>query len=154
VPGDLLTPTLQEHVSHPGDSRPWRLGSQVYVAFLGGLLGATAIAYFNAMLLHAPVRVKTGILAIGAAGLAVVIALAALLLGDSTPGGARLAITLVGVVAWGGMFLLQRPWDRIYSSFAHETDEDELYESLIGPGVLVSIVGYLANGVIVSAAVA
>jgi hypothetical protein len=152
---DLFTPTLQEHVSHRGDARPWRLGSQVYVAFFGGPLGATAIAYFNAMLLHAPVRVKVAILAIGAAGLAAMIGLAALLLGGgSAPDGARQALTLVGLAAWGGMFLVQRPWDRIYSSFADETEDDELYESLVGPGVLVAIVGYVANGVVVSAVTA
>jgi hypothetical protein len=148
---DLLTPTLQGYVPRSGD-RPWRLGSQVYVAFFGGVLAVTAIAFMNALLLHAPARVRAGIVAIGAAGLAGVIVVAALLFsGDSVPDGARIALTLVGVLAWGGMYLLQRPWDRLYTSFAREEDEDDLYESLLGPGFLATIVGFLLNIAIVGA---
>jgi hypothetical protein len=151
--GDLLTPTLQEHVPRPrGAERPWRLGSQVYVAFFGGVLAVTAIAYLNAMLLGAPARVRAGIVAIGVAGLAVVVGLATLLLGgDSVPDGAWAALTLVGVAAWGGMFLLQRPWDRIYRTFAPGEDEDELYESLLGPGLVAMVVGFFVHAIIVSA---
>ena len=151
---DLFTPTLQEHV--PRHERTalqhWRLGSQVYVAFFGGVLAVTAIALVNAGLLRAPARVRAGILACGAAGLAVVVLAASLLLsGDDVPDGARTALTLVGVAAWGGMYLLQRPWDRIYSSFARETEEDELYESLVGPGLVAVIAGFLAQTAIVTA---
>jgi hypothetical protein len=148
---DLLTPTLQGHLPRTG-VRPWRLGSQVYVAFFGGVLGVTAIALMNAGMLHAPARVRAGILAIGAAGFAAVLAAAVLLLGgDSAPDGARIPLTLVGVVAWGGMFLLQRPYDRIYATFSRESDEDELYESLLGPGIAAVIAGFLVQGIIVAA---
>jgi hypothetical protein len=148
---DLLTPTLQGYVPRRGD-RPWRLGSQVYVAFFGGVLAVTAIAFMNALLLHAPARVRAGILALGAAGLAVLIAVAALLLsGDSVPDGARTALTLIGVVAWGGMFVVQRPWDRIYTSFSRESDDDDLYESLLGPGFLAVIAGFIVQNMIVAA---
>jgi hypothetical protein len=151
---DLLTPTLEGYVPRHGD-RPWRLGSQVYVAFFGGILGVTAIAYLNAAMLNAPPRVRTGILAVGAVGLAVMIAAAALLLGgDDVPDGARTGLTLIGVVAWGGMFLLQRPWDRIYKSFSRESDDDDLYESLLGPGLLAVIAGFVAQNLIVAAVAA
>jgi len=42
---DLLTPTLtgQREPQREG-GLPWRLGSQVYVAFFGGVLAVTAIA--------------------------------------------------------------------------------------------------------------
>jgi hypothetical protein len=150
---DLFTPTLQGHVPRQrGAQRPWRLGSQVYVAFLGGVLAVTAIAYLNAGFLRAPGRVRAGILACGAAGLAVVVLVASLLLsGDSVPDGARTGLTLVGVAAWGGMYLLQRPWDRVYSSFAREKDEDELYESLLGPGLLAVVAGFFVHAAIVTA---
>jgi hypothetical protein len=151
---DLFTPTLQDHVPRHERSafQPWRLGSQVYVAFFGGVLAVTPIALINAGLLGTPARVRAGILACGAAGLAVVVLLVSLLLsGDDVPDGARPALTLVGVAAWGGMYLLQRPWDRVYSSFARDEDEDELYESLVGPGLVAVIVGFLVQTAIVTA---
>ena len=42
----LLQPTLQDHVprTYAGSSRPWRTGSQIYVAILGGPVAVTAIA--------------------------------------------------------------------------------------------------------------
>ena len=151
---DLFTPTLQEHVPRHERTalQPWRLGSQVYVAFFGGVLAVTAIALINAGLLRAPGRVRAGILACGAAGLAVVVLVASLLLsGDDVPDGARTALILVGVAAWGGMYLLQRSWDRIYVSFAREKEDDELYESLVGPGLVAVIVGFLTQTAIISA---
>jgi hypothetical protein len=151
---DLFTPSLQDHVPRHERTalQPWRLGSQVYVAFFGGVLAVTAIALINAGLLRAPGRVRAGILACGAAGLAVVVLLASLLLsGDDVPEGARTALTLVGVAAWGGMYLLQRPWDRVYSSFSRESDEDELYESLVGPGLVAVIAGFVTQTAIVTA---
>jgi hypothetical protein len=149
---DLLTPTLQEYVPRRDEAwRPWRLGSQVYVAFFGGPIAVTAIAFLNARFLRAPAGVRAGILACGAAGLAVVVLVASLLLsGDEAPDGARTALTLVGVAAWGGMFLLQRPWDRVYGAFAKEKDEDERYESLLGPGLVAVLVGLLAQTAIVT----
>jgi hypothetical protein len=148
---DLLTPTLQGHLPRVG-MRPWRLGSQVYVAFFGGVLAVTPIAFFNAVMLQAPARVRAGIVALGVAGFAAVLVAAAFLLdGDSVPDGARTALTLVGVLAWGGMFLLQRPYDRIHSSFSRERDEDEMYESLLGPGLVAVIAGFIAQTAIVGA---
>jgi hypothetical protein len=148
---DLLTPTLQGHLPRVG-LRPWRLGSQVYVAFFGGVLGVTPIAFLNAGMLQAPARVRAGIVAIGVAGFAAVVAAAAFLLdGDSVPDGARTALTLVGVLAWGGMFLLQRPYDRIYATFSREQHEDDKYESLFGPGLVAVIAGFLTQGAIVAA---
>ena len=148
---DLLTPTLQGHLPRVG-VRPWRLGSQVYVAFFGGVLAVTPIAFLNAGMLHAPARVRAGIVAIGVAGFAVVLVAAAVLLGgDSVPDGAGTALTLVGVAAWGGMFLLQRSYDRIYATFSREEDEEELYESLIGPGLIAVIAGFVTQTAIVGA---
>jgi hypothetical protein len=147
---DLFRPTLQEHLPRTG-ARPWRLGSQVYVAFFGGVLAVTPIAFLNAGMLHAPAKVKAAILALGAAGLAALIAAAALLLGgDDVPDGARTALTLVGVLAWGGMFLLQRPYDRIYSTFSREQDPDEQYESLLPAGLLAVIGGFFLQTMIVA----
>jgi hypothetical protein len=127
VAGNLLTPTLEGYVPRDATAaRPWRLGSQVYVAFFGGILAVTAIAYLNALRLRAPAGVRAGIVAIGALGLAVLLVVAAVVFGGgSAPDGARPALTLVGVAAYGGLYLVQRPWDRVYGAFsARDADED------------------------------
>ena len=47
--GDIFRPSLQGHdsVGRLPQERPWRLYSQFFVAFFGGVLAVTAIAYLN-----------------------------------------------------------------------------------------------------------
>lgn len=46
---DLFSPTLQDRpAAMDRDKLPWRLASQFWVAFFGGVLAVTAIAYLNA----------------------------------------------------------------------------------------------------------
>ena len=133
----LLSPTLQDYVPRSQDgSKPWRLGSQVYVAFFGGVLAVTAIALINARRLRVPRRGMLAIAGAGAAGLVGVVAFAALFIGaGDPPRGARVATQLIAIASWGLMFLVQRPWDRLHAAFSEE-DEDEAYESLVGPGLV------------------
>ena len=131
---DLLTPTLQEHVPRDRSApRPWRLGSQLYVAFFGGVIAVTAIAIENARRLRAPQQVTWSIAAAGLVGLMGVIAVSMLVSSE-----VRIAVTLVSVAAWGLMFLAQRQWDRVYDVYS---PHDEAHGSLLGPGLLAVVVG-------------
>jgi hypothetical protein len=113
--------------------RPWRLGSQVYVAFFGGVIAATAIAIENARRLRAPQQVMWSIGGAGLLGLIGVVAVAVTVSSE-----VRIAVQVASVAAWGLMFLAQRQWDRIYQVFS---PHDEPYGSLLGPGLLAVLVG-------------
>lgn len=131
---DLLRPTLAQHAPPiAGGRRPWRLGSQVYVAFFGGPVAVTAIALLNARRLRLDRRASGLIAVCGVAGLVgtVVLALAV----DDLPSAGR---RVVALVAWGGMYLVQRTADR---SFAFHAHDDEDYASLWLPGILAVIAG-------------
>ena len=53
---------------------------------------------------------------------------------DSGSGsGLRIAIRAVGLVAYGGMYLLQRSADRVHHY--HQPDAETAYDSLWGPGL-------------------
>jgi len=139
----LLAPTLQDHVAEPVRERPWRLGSQVYVAFFGGCIAVTAIALINATKLRVPNPQRIAIAVAGVVGLAATLVFAALAIsGSDVPDGARVATQLIAIAAWGPMYLIQRQRDNIYQVFyAESEDQDEAYESLIGPGLAAVIVG-------------
>jgi len=110
--------------------RPWRLSSQVYVAFFGGVLAVTVISLINARRLRMPASGQAAVVGVGALGLAGVIAFAVL---SSLPAEARVVIQLISLAAWGLMFLVQRPYDRVHTMFS-DRDEDDDYESLVAPG--------------------
>ena len=54
--------------------RPWRLMSQTYVAFFGGVIASTVIAFLNARRLGVEAARRRLILLVGAGGLVAVIA--------------------------------------------------------------------------------
>jgi len=135
--GDLLSPTLQERGDMPDGPAPWRLGSQFYVAALGGSLAVTAIALLNARRHAMPQRARVGIAAIGLITFTAVLVVAALTTagaGDDTPSGLRVAVQLVSVAGWGLMFLIQRPYDRVFEAFG-----DREYDSLWVLGLVAVI---------------
>ncbi len=151
---DLLTPSLGGHgpADARGGPRPWRLGSQVYVAFFGGVIAVTAIAFLNALRLNADRRRRIAILAAGAAGLAACIVFAALY-GDEVDGsGLRLGTRAISLVAFGGMYLAQRSPDRVYHYYTGNVSDDDDYESLWVPGLIAALVGGIALALIVAAA--
>lgn len=141
---DLLRPTL-EHLAAPADgaARPWRLGSQVYVAFFGGAIAVAIIALLNAERLRLGRQAQAFVVACGVAGLAGTVLLVALV--DDVPTFAKRAVALL---AWGGMWLVQRSADR--SVAFHARDEDA-YASLWRPGLLAVIAGAIAQGLLVAA---
>jgi hypothetical protein len=141
VPGSLdqlLQPSVPDRAAPA--TRPWRLGSQVYVAFFGGAVSVAIIALLNATRLGMPARQRAIIAAIGVAGVvATVLAMSAV--GFDRGGGAStlgIAGRAVALVAWGGMYLVQRSADRVYG---YRATTAEPYASLIVPGLLVGIAG-------------
>jgi hypothetical protein len=145
LPGtsELLTPTLQSHRPRSPDAkRPWRLGSQLYVAFLGGVPGVTIIALINATRLRAPARVLAMIAGAGVLGMAAVVAFLAIFFGeggaDDGPSGLQIGVQVISVLAWGLMFLAQRQWERIYQVYSSGA---EPHASLLVPGLLAVIAG-------------
>ena len=129
---DLLTPTLTgQRVPQREDGLPWRLGSQVYVAFFGGVLAVTAIAYVNARRLGMQDKALALIVGTGVAGLAATIVAVALV--DDEGSAARLPARVCALAAFGLMYLIQRQADRIYH---HHSRLDDPYESLVKPGLI------------------
>ena len=129
---DLLKPTLTgQRVPQREGGLPWRLGSQVYVAFFGGVLAVTTIAYLNARRLGLQGRALGLIVGVGAAGLAATIAAVVLIDGDSS--ATRLPARVCALAAFGLMYLIQRQADRIYH---HHARLDDPYDSLVKPGLI------------------
>jgi hypothetical protein len=129
---ELLTPTLGEQRARtPSIDRPWRLGSQVYVAFFGGVLAVTAIAILNARRLGMAPKALWLIGAVGAAGLAGALTVVSLI-GDSGS-SSRVPARIVALAACGVLYLIQRSADRVYHYHARA---DDPYDSLLGPGLI------------------
>jgi hypothetical protein len=141
---DVFEPSLAGY--REAEERPWRLGSQVYVAFFGGVLAVTAIAWLNARRLGLGERERLLILLVGAAGL--VAALLVPIVRDEDPADAyRLTSRIIGVVAFGGLYLIQRAADRVHGAFGE--DDDDAYASLWGPGLAAVVIGGIIQAVIV-----
>ena len=126
---DLFSPSL-EAVPKRSSSPPWPLSRQLWVAFLGGTLAVTGLAYLNSRRLNAGRRVCLNILAVGAAALLLTLAvdffMGGYLQSEATPVAARLAryanraVALVAYVILGRM---QRSADRIYRFQGGEYNE-------------------------------
>jgi hypothetical protein len=138
MPDELLRPTIGAGVDMK--VRPWRLMSQTYVAFFGGVIASTVIAFLNARRLGVDAAKRRLILLTGAAGLVGVIAVFALLDADSdVTSGFRVAVRVVAVVCCLVQLRIQRPMDRAFQ--LRGTD----YASLWGPGVAITIGGAVAE---------
>ncbi|MGY4766465.1 hypothetical protein ACXC9Q_06035 [Kribbella sp. CWNU-51] len=141
MPDELLRPTIGAGVDM--SVRPWRLMSQAYVAFFGGVIGSTIIASLNARRLGVDAAKRRLILLIGAGGLVAVIAVSTLLNGDDDlASGFGVAIRVVAIVTCLAQLRLQRPMDRAFQ--LRGTD----YGSLWGPGIAATIGGAIAEALI------
>ncbi|NUT54442.1 MAG: hypothetical protein HOQ03_00480 [Thermoleophilia bacterium] len=134
---DLFSPSLSQtsRPELPAGSRPWRLGSQFYVAFFGGPLAMAAIGFLNATRLGLPRSRARQIAAAGAAAFAGAVATVLALDSDVTP---RLIVAVAGVACYVVARRLQRDADRLYGL---GKDEELAYDSLVGPGLLAAVVG-------------
>lgn len=132
MPDELLRPTIGAGVDMA--ARPWRLMSQTYVAFFGGVIASTVIAFLNARRLGVPTDKRRLILGIGAIGLVLAAVVITLLADDtSTSSGIRVAVRLVAVVACLAQLRIQQPMDRAFQLRGSE------YGSLWGPGIAAVI---------------
>lgn len=143
MPDELLRPTIRAGVDM--SARPWRLMSQTYVAFFGGVIATTVIAFLNARRLGVVPDKCRLILAAGAAGMVLSAGVIRLLATDSS--GLRVAIRVVAVACCLLQLRLQRPMDRAFQLRGSD------YGSLWGPG-LAAVFGCGLLEVVLLAAVA
>jgi hypothetical protein len=141
MPDDLLRPTIGAGVDM--SARPWRLMSQTYVAFFGGVLASTTIAYLNAGRLGVDAAKRRLILLTGLGGLLVVIGVHLLMYDDSgITSGLHVGVRVVAVLCCMAQLRLQRPMDRAFQLRGAD------YKSLWGMGIAVTLGGAIAEGLI------
>jgi hypothetical protein len=128
---ELLRPTITANVDL--SVRPWRLMSQAYVAFFGGVLAVTLIAFLNARRLGVDAARQRQILAVGVVALVVSAAVVVFLTDDEASSGLRIATRVVAVLCCLVQLRIQRPMDRAFQ--LRGTD----YKSLWGPGIAAVI---------------
>ncbi|MGW7681787.1 hypothetical protein ACWGID_13665 [Kribbella sp. NPDC054772] len=141
MPDELLRPTIGAGVDL--SVRPWRLMSQTYVAFFGGVLASTVVAYLNAGRLGVDAAKRRLILLTGLVGLVAVFAVFALFERDAdVTSGLRVSTRVVAVLCFLVQARLQRPMDRAFQ--LRGTD----YGSLWRVGIAATVGGAVAETLI------
>ncbi|GAA1600046.1 hypothetical protein GCM10009742_54970 [Kribbella karoonensis] len=141
MPDDLLRPTVGAGVNM--SARPWRLMSQTYVAFFGGVIASTVVAYLNAGRLGVDAAKRRLILLSGLAGLVVVVGVFLLLYSDAgVLSGLRVGIRVVAVLCCMAQIRWQRPMDRAFQLRGAE------YGSLWGLGIAATVGGAIIEALI------
>ncbi len=152
---DLLRPSLGEVPDFDPDlPAPWRPQSQVYLAFFGGLLAVTVIAYLNGERLRMPMGERRRFLFVGLslALLSAFVFVGFLLegtdltdlaavkdsLGRVPPREYRWGKRLVSVLWAMLMVRQQRPYERSYLNQTSR-NPDEVHASLWKPGFLAAL---------------
>jgi hypothetical protein len=124
----LLRPTIGADIDQ--SVRPWRLMSQAYVAFFGGVLAVTLIAFLNPRRLGVEASKRWLILALGVAGLVIAVVVVVVLADElDLSSGLRVAIRVVAVATCLAQLRIQQPMDRAFQLRSSE------YASLWWPGV-------------------
>lgn len=148
VDSDLFRPSLQDH-DPQREAKPWRLSSQMFVAFFGGTMSIAIIAAINARRLRCPPRVVRGVT--GFLYIATVLdLLTRILLArgmipiEMEPSTARLGLRIFALLVYVGARNAQVPYDRIYSR-----GEEGEYASLWVPGILAMIASAAGGGAVV-----
>lgn len=131
---DLFAPSLTQSERRllPAGQKPWRLGSQFYVAFFGGPLAAGAIGYLNGKRLGLPQSRLGAILGIGIAGFVAALAIAVVFVDAEAGRGPRLMLAVAGVASFLAARELQKDADRLYGV---SLDHEQAYDSLWAPGL-------------------
>lgn len=115
---ELLQPTLQAQTTTAGTARPWRLASQLWVAFFGGTAAYLTIALLNGVRLGMPRRRLVLLAAAGVVALAASLGVASYLLhsfpGTTGRGYARLGSRVIAVLFYLLGRRLQTPFDRVF----------------------------------------
>ncbi len=140
---DLFSPTLRDSVPRalPTGKKPWRLASQFWVAFLGGALAVTAIAYINSRRLGMPIAKQRLILLLGVVALLATIGLTYYMLGQGSGSRelsrqVRIGGRIIAVLLFLAYYQLQKGADRLYNYY---TDDEEEYDSLLKPGFAAAL---------------
>ena len=142
MPDELLRPTIRSDVDL--SVRPWRLMSQTYVAFFGGVIAVTVIAFFNARRLGVEAAKRRLMLLVGGLGLVAAAVVITVLTEDSTSSGLRIAIRVVAVVCCLILLRIQQPMDRAFQLRGVD------YGSLWGPGIAAVIGGGVLEAVLLA----
>jgi hypothetical protein len=150
---DIFTPALggRRRRTLAEGERPWRLSSQLYVAFFGGSLAVAAIAWFNAERLGVDETKKRLIPLVGLGGLVATIAAIEIFGGGEFGSSQRILGRVVALATGGVLYGLQVSADRVYHAYG-EGDEDVLYDSLWGPGLAATFGLGIVQALIVYAA--
>jgi hypothetical protein len=135
---DLLQPVLADRAPrHRLLATPWRLGSQVYVAVLGGPLAVAAIATVNADMLRLSAATQA---AIAAAGVTLELALIAVAQLADIGAAGLLPGAIAGMVVYAFARRLQLSGDRVYHYNAKREDP---YASMFWPGLAAIVLANL-----------
>jgi hypothetical protein len=139
---ELLRPTVAEA---PKRRLPWRVASQFWVAFFGGIPAVTAIAFFNARRLGSSGRRQQWIVLAGLAALAAFVALYAWLRGtDDGLRTMRIVSRVLAVVLFLVLARIQREDDG-----RHQVFGSGQYAPLWIPGILAAVMsGVLLIGIV------
>ncbi|MFC9688488.1 hypothetical protein ACFTSF_08115 [Kribbella sp. NPDC056951] len=130
---ELLRPTISSAVDPK--VQPWRLNSQAYVAFFGGVIAATIIAWLNSGRLGVERGKRLMIVGTGVVGLGAVIALFALLNPDGErTSSLRIVVRVIAVLCILVQMRWQRPMDRAFQ--LRGTDYHSMW--VLGPILVVT----------------
>ncbi len=145
MPDELLRPTIGAGVDL--GVRPWRLKSQIYVAFFGGVIACTVIAFLNARRLGVDAAEGRRILLAGAIGLTastVAFLLLEDLLGAEDPYAAvpNIAAIAIAMVCSVIQQRIQQPMDRAFQLRGAE------YRALWRAGIPAAIAGVILHTLI------
>jgi len=153
---DLFSPSLQA-IPERRSGPPWPLGRQIWIAFFGGTLAVTVMAYINSRRLNASRRVCLAVLGVGAAALLATLALDlyldASLEPDATSVMARIAPyanRAIALIAYLILERLQRSADRIHHFRGGEYDSGwmDLLVATIGLGGLQYILTRIVSSLV------
>ena len=132
----LLQPTVAPAEQRP---LPWRLSSQFWVAFLGGVPAVTAIAFLNARRLGLPAHQQRNILAAGVAAFLVTLTCMAVLgVGADSRTANRIVVRVIAVLLFLLLARLQRDADGHHQVFGSGQ-----YASLWLPGGVAILLSFL-----------
>jgi hypothetical protein len=130
---ELLRPSVAEA---PKGRLPWRVNSQFWVAFFGGIPAVTAIAFLNSRRLGSTARKQQWILVAGLVAVAAFLALYAWLRGtDDSARTMRIVGRLLAVVLFLVLARIQREDDG-----RHQVFGSGQYARLWIPGILATVI--------------
>jgi hypothetical protein len=150
---ELFTPTLQQYYNPSASmkKRAWRLRSQFWVAFFGGVLPCVVISLINGRRLNLPARQLRWMIVLGIIGIAAIIATGYGFAFMNMPplwaenrSGFKLANRAIALLVYILCYQFQKQADRIYSFYNGES-----YDSLWTPGLIAVIgLGLLQNALV------